>query len=210
MGEATNSSKNPSYADRDFRISKKNLYMVIARHMEEFPVERLDIGDFGRVGAVLVLPNDMIYAVDSSRNGVHGVARLLMAHQDTLKDCQVFVSRKPCSLCTKLLVQSKVKRVFYLPTKPEYDYLRHRKGKRAADFNNETSRVDELFKVSSIGQSVFVPRAEQDVIGVAESKKQTPEKAREAKKNDLMNKYWNENGLKSLKGNFHGLPSIKT
>ena len=48
--------------------------MVIAKHMEEFPVEREDIGEFKRVGAVLVLPNYIIYAVDSSRNGVHGVA----------------------------------------------------------------------------------------------------------------------------------------
>ena len=199
MAGATTSltpSKNPSYADHDFRVSKENLYMVIAKHMEEFPVERSDIGEYKRVGAVLVLPNDMIYAVDCSRNGVHGVARLLMAHQDNLKDCKIFVSRKPCSLCTKLLVQSKVKRVFYLPIEPEYDYLRHRKGKKAADFNDETSRVDELFKVSSIGQTVFVPRAGQDVTDVAESKRKTPEKARKAKQKDLMNKYWNDKWMK--------------
>ena len=199
MGEATKNStpsKNPSYADRDFRVSKENLYMVIAKHMEEFPVERLDIGEFKRVGAVLVLPNDMIYAVDSSRNGVHGVARLLMAHQDNLKDCKVFVSRKPCSLCTKLLVQSKVKRVFYLPIEPEYDHLRPEDDdENDDDFKDETSRVDELFKVSSIGQSVFVPRAEQDVTDAAESKRKTPEKARKAKRKDLMNKYWNDKWL---------------
>ena len=201
MEEAPTSStpsKKPSYADRDFRISKENLYMVIAKHMEEFPVEREDIGEFKRVGAVLVLPNDMIYAVDSSRNGVHGVARLLMAHQDTLKDCKVFVSRKPCSLCTKLLVQSKVKRVFYLPIEPEYDYLRHRK-ENAADFNHETSHVDELFKVSSIGQSVFVPRAGQEVTDVAESKEETPEKTRNAKQKDLMKKYWNDKWIKDVR-----------
>ena len=168
--------------------------MVIAKHMEEFPIERLDIGEYKRVGAVLVLPNDMIYAVDSSRNGVHGVARLLMAHQDNLKDCKVFVSRKPCSLCTKLLVQSKVKRVFYLPIEPEYDYLR-REGKNDDDFDDETSRVDELFKVSSIGQSVFVPRAEQGVTDAAESKTETPQKVRDAKQEDLMNKYWNAKWL---------------
>ena len=140
-------SQSISYADRDVRISKENLYMVLALHMEKFPVEReKEIGDYNKVGAVLVLPNDMIYAVDCSRNGVHGVARLLMAHQDILQDCKVFVSRKPCSLCTKLLVQSKVKRVFYLPIEPEYG--------RVKDFDTETSRVDDLFKVSSIGQSV--------------------------------------------------------
>ena len=178
-----------AYAERDSRISKENLHMVIAKHMEEFAVERLDIGEFERVGAVLVLPNDMIYAVDCSRNGVHGVARLLMAHQDTLKDCKVFVSRKPCSLCTKLLVQSKVKRVFYLPFEPEYDHLRHRDN---TDFDDEKSRVDELFKASSIGQSVFVPRADQDVIDVAESKRKTPKKAREATQKYLFNKYWKD------------------
>ena len=199
MEEATKNStpsKNPSYADRDLRISKENLYMVIAKHMEEFPVEREDIGEFKRVGAVLVLPNDMIYAVDSSRNGVHGVARLLMAHQDSLKDCKVFVSRKPCSLCTRLLVQSKVKRVFYLPIEPEYDYLRREDDENDDHFKDETSRVDELFKVSSIGQSVFVPRAEQNVTDAAESKTKTPKKDREAKQKYLMeNKFWNDEWL---------------
>ena len=60
--------------------------MVLAPHIEEFLVERVEIGNYYRVGAVLVLPNDMIYAVDCSRNGVHGVARLLMAHQDILQE----------------------------------------------------------------------------------------------------------------------------
>ena len=200
MEEATTSStpsKTPSYADRDDRVSKENLYMVIAKHMEEFPVERLDIGEYKRVGAVLVLPNDMIYAVDSSRNGVHGVARLLMAHQDSLKDCKVFVSRKPCALCTRLLVQSKVKRVFYLPIEPEYDYLRPKDDDENDDhFKDETLRVDELFKVSSIGQSVFVPRAGEGVTDAAESKTKTPKKDREAKQKYLMeNKFWNDEWL---------------
>lgn len=54
--------------------------MVLALHIEEFLVERVEIGNYYRVGAVLVLPNDMIYAVDCSRNGVHGVAGLLIWH----------------------------------------------------------------------------------------------------------------------------------
>lgn len=112
-----------SYADRDSRITKENLYMVLALWMERFPLgsdEANSDVSFKKVGAVLVLPDDMICAVDCSRNGVHGVARLLMAHPAVLQDCKVFVSRKPCSLCTKLLVQSKIKRVFYFPIEPEY------------------------------------------------------------------------------------------
>ena len=162
-GNSNTPDQSTSYADRDCRISKENLYMVLALHMQDFPGDS-GIGVYEKVGAVLVLPNDMPYAIDCSRNGVHGVARLLMAHPETAQECKVFVSRKPCSLCTKLLVQSKVKRVFYLPIEPEYW--------RVKDFDAETSRVDDLFKVSSTGQSVFVPRVGQEVTDTFKSKKE--------------------------------------
>ena len=173
-----------SYAARDCRISKENLYMVLALHMQEFPGDP-EIGDYKKVGAVLVLPNDMLYAVDCSRDGVHGVARLLITHPEIPQECKVFVSRKPCSFCTKLLVQSKVKRVFYLPIEPEYY-----KDASDEDFDDETSRVDELFKVSSIAQSVFVPRAGQEVIEAAENKHQTDRNRRTTEQDNLFNKYW--------------------
>lgn len=168
--------------------------MVLALHMQEFPGEPR-IGDYKKVGAVLVSPNEMLYAVDYSRDGVHGVARLLMAHPGTARDCKVFVSRKPCSFCTKLLVQSKVKRVFYLPIEPEYW--------RENDFVAETSRVDNLFKVSSIGQSVFVPRVGQEVTDTFKRKKETRKKKTDTKtlqteidkktkelQGKIMRKYW--------------------
>ena len=173
-----------SYAARDCRISKENLYMVLALHMQEFPGDP-EIGDYKKVGAVLVLPNDMLYAVDCSRDGVHGVARLLITHPEIPQECKVFVSRKPCSFCTKLLVQSKVKRVFYLPIEPEYY-----KDASDEDFDDETSRVDELFKVSSIAQSVFVPRAGQEVIEAAKRKHQTDRSRGTTEQDNLFNKYW--------------------
>ena len=102
MGGSTsnsnNSAQSTSCAYRDCRISEENLYMVLALHMQEFPGEP-EIDDYKKVGAVLVLPNDMLYAVDCSRNGVHGVARLLMTHPEIPQECKVFVSRKPCSFC---------------------------------------------------------------------------------------------------------------
>ena len=104
-GSASNSNNSAetaqstsSYADHDCRISKENLYMVLALHMQEFPCDPRT-GDYKKVGAVLVLPNDMLYAVDCSRNGVHGVARLLMTQPEIPQECKVFVSRKPCSFC---------------------------------------------------------------------------------------------------------------
>ena len=98
---------------------------------------------------------------------------------------QSFRVAKTVLLLLKLLVQSKVKRVFYLPIEPEYF-------KRAndEDFDVETSRVDELFKVSSIVKSVFVPRAGKDVIDVAERKHQTETSQRTTEQRNLLNKYW--------------------
>ena len=185
---ATKNSSTSSYAVQSSRLTKDNLYMVLALYMEKFPVERMRVHPcYRKVGAVLVLPNDMIYAVDCTREGVHGVARLLMAHSDILKDCSIFVSRKPCSRCTKLLVQTKVKRVFYLPIEPEY----------MTNVHFETSRVDNLFKVSAIAQTVFVPKAGQDVFSQAEEKQETPQDAREERKRELMNVYWNEKWMEN-------------
>ena len=158
--------------------------MVLALWMERFPVEPVEADHYRKVGAVLVLPSNTIYAVECTREGVHGVARLLMSHQDVLQDCKVFVSRKPCSFCTKLLVQSKVKRVFYLPIEPEYNDIK--------DKDDESSRVDNLFKVSEIGQTVFVPKAGLEVLNDANDKHRTPETVREEIKNRLMETYWRE------------------
>lgn len=196
--EASTSSQGtkPIYTDRESRISKENLFMVLALWMEQFPVR--DDGNqaadsYRKVGAVLVLPNDMLHAVDCSRHGVHGIARLLTKHYDVTKDCKIFVSRKPCSFCTKLLVQCNIKRVFYLPIEPEY--------KDVNEFKEETSRVDDLFKTSSIGQSVFVPTVGQDVLANAEKKHETPKETREDITGQLLKSYWNEEWIETAKDN---------
>lgn len=169
--------------------------MVLALWMEGFPLpndEEKEIHPYRKVGTVLVLPNDMLHAVDCSRNGVHGVARLLMKHYDVAKDCKVFVSRKPCSFCTKLLVQCKVKRVFYLPIEPEY--------KELEAFKDETSRVDILFQTNAISQSVFVPSVGNHVLQNAERRKGTPKEKRQEISEDLMKLYWgNEEWIQKAK-----------
>ena len=73
-----------------------------------------------------------------------------------------------------------------MPIEPEYG--------RVKDFDTETSRVDDLFKVSSIGQSVFVPRVEQEVRAASERKKSVSKTKTEAN--------WNGFPTKSLYGEF--------
>lgn len=181
-----------SYASRYSRLTKDNLYMIVALWMEDFPEDKPE-DSYRKVGAVLVLPNDKIYAVECSRNGVHAVGRLLMMHHNVLEDCKVFVSRKPCTFCTKLLVQSKVKRVFYLPLEPEYSPMKD------VDLTEETLRVDNLFKVSSISQSVFVPEVGEDVIKDVQHRHQTPERTRNEMAQKLKEMYWNDAWMREAK-----------
>ena len=139
------------------RISKDSLYMILALWMENFVDELPE--DHNRVGAVLVLPNEIVCAADCSRDGVHAVARLLMNHYDKARGSKMFMSRKPCPMCAKLLVQSKVKRVLFLPFEPEYY--------RLAEDPNKTQimkQVDNLFTASSIAQTKFVLKVEESVL----------------------------------------------
>ena len=188
-----------TYASRSHRISKEDLYILVALFMEDFPLETKQREEYRKVGAALVLPNDKIFAIDCTRNGVHGVARLLMEHQDVVKDCKIFVSRKPCSFCTKLLVQSKVKEIFYLPIEPEYHPDGQETEEKKKAFENEKLRVDELFRVSAISQKVFVPGA-----GLKEVKNKYDiplEKQQKSTKELLMKKYWKGEWLENVRDN---------
>ena len=187
-----------TYASRSHRISKEDLYILLALFMEDFPLETKQREEYRKVGAALVLPNDKIFAIDCTRNGVHGVARLLMEHQDVVKDCKIFVSRKPCSFCTKLLVQSKVKEIFYLPIEPEYHQDGQETEEKKKAFENEKLRVDELFRVSAISQKVFVPGA-----GLKEVKNKydIPLEKQQSTKELLMKNYWKREWLKNVRDN---------
>ena len=127
-----------------------------------------------KVGAVLVLPNDIIYAADCSRDDVHAVQRLLMKHYDKAEGSKMFMSRKPCPTCTKLLVQAKVQRVLFLPFEPEYY--------PSDDKDSKRQQVDNLFTASAIAQTKFVLEVEDSVLERA--LKETPE-ADENKVNEM-------------------------
>ena len=191
--------RQDDYAVRSHRLSKEDLYVLLALFMEDFPLEteegRQEEIKYRKVGAALVLPNDKIFAIDCTRNGVHGVARLLMEHRDVVKDCKIFVSRKPCSFCTKLLVQSKVKEIFYLPIEPEYHQDGRETKKKKKAFKDEKLRVDELFRVSAISQKVFVPGAGLKEVKNTQKYDIPLEKQQKSTKKLLMKNYWHREWL---------------
>ncbi|XP_028402084.1 cytidine and dCMP deaminase domain-containing protein 1-like [Dendronephthya gigantea] len=170
------------YEESYLRVSKNTLYMIIALWMEDFVEEAPE--QHRRVGAVLVLPNDVALAADCSRDEVHAAARLLIKHSGKTHGCKMFMSRKPCPFCAKLLVQSKVKRVFFLPTRePEYyrppedieadQSLDVTGAKSLEEYNDEKMKeVEIMFTASAIAQTKFVLRVEEPVGNLA--KKLTP------------------------------------
>ena len=201
----------PNYAARSHRISKEEVYALVTLFMECFPLETEegepdDQGEktekYRKVGAALVLTNDKIFAIDCSRDGVHAVARLVMEHQDVVKDCKIFVSRKPCSFCTRLLVQAEVKEIFYLPIEPEYhqDGLETDQEKKSV-FEKEKLWVDELFRVSAISQKVFVPGAGLKVVESTQNYEVPTEQQQATCRETLLTKYWNTDWLKNVKDN---------
>ena len=154
-GQSTGSQYVKSYS----RISKDTLYMILALWMERFVKKSPE--DHNQVGAV---PNDVVYAADCSRDRVHAVARLLINHHDKAEGSKVFMSRKPCPVCAKLLVQSKVKRVLFLPFEPEYYSLAEEVQENEDPNKTQMKQVDNLFTASSIAQTKFVLKVEKSVL----------------------------------------------
>ena len=148
QSEKMEGKKPKNYVKEYSRVSKDDLYMIVALLMEKY-VDAEAPENYHKVGAVLVSANDIIQAADCSRGGVHAVVRLLMKHHDKTEGCKMFISRKLCPMCTKLLVQSKVNRVFFLPFEPEYYPSDEKRDSMMAE-------VDNLFTASSIAVTRFV------------------------------------------------------
>ena len=155
------------------RVTKDDLFMIIALWMEDF-VEDAPASHY-KVGAVLVLPNDVIYAADCSRGGIHAVQRLLLKHHDKAKGCKMFMSRKPCPVCAKLLVQAKVERVLFLPFEPGYHRATQEKSKAEKTKRMTQNRqVDNMFTANAIAQTRFVLQVNKVLLETID-KEDTPE-----------------------------------
>ena len=92
-----------------------------------------------------------------------------------------------------------------MPIEPEYkrqtqdNESEDEVSKKFENETNETPCVDNLFKVSAIGQKVFVPKVEQEVLAHARKKTSTSSKMEETKEKRIkermkehMKTYWNE------------------
>lgn len=87
------------------------------------------------IGALIVLNNEIIAVGYNTREKDHSVlghAEINAIEQATrklkrwnLSDCELYVSLEPCSMCKEIIKQTRLKKVYYLLSKPdskkEYD-----------------------------------------------------------------------------------------
>ena len=150
---------------------------------EEKKPSKGSVSRLNKIGVVMVDSLENIVAVDCSRDDVHGVTNVLVDFSDLVANCVIYTSRKPCSLCTKLMVQAGISRVCYLPFEPENPD------------EHDLDKVEKLYRMSEIGQSIYVPNIQKTVLVESEVKRSpyAPHKiSHTSVLFTLLNRYWSE------------------
>ena len=149
-----------------------------------------------KAGAVFVGANDRIVAMDCSRNGVHAAARVLINFPDKVKGCNVYMSRKPCSFCVKLLVQAEVSRILFLPFQPELS-----PDPDCSDLDN-AKRTESLLKVFPVAMSIHKPQVNKGMQAMLASSVKRPDAKtfdHRPFKRHLLDTYWSEDWVEYLR-----------
>ena len=136
-----------------------------------------------KIGVVMVDSSGKIVTVECSRDYVHGVTSVLVDFCDRANNCVMYTSRKPCSFCTKLMIQAGVAKVCYLPFEPECS--------DPADLE----QAEKLFRMSQIGQSIYIPNIQKGILADSEVKRSpyTTNKFNHVSSTfNLLSRYWSE------------------
>ena len=118
-----------------------------------------------KAGAVFVDSSNRIVAMDCGRRwqdkqtglsmDQHAAARVVTKYPDKVKGCTVFMSRKPCFSCVKLLVQAGVLCIRFLPLQPEAPA-----DGSCSELENAV-RTENLVRVFPVGLSVHLPELDE-------------------------------------------------
>nr|XP_048685898.1 uncharacterized protein LOC125626659 isoform X4 [Caretta caretta] len=149
--------------ERGYKIAtrlgnKKDMCMFLALHMEKSPMCVNPSEKFNKTG-IVVCESDKIHkvvAMSCSRENLHAVQHVML-NVPCLSNCTVYLSRKPCSICTTFLIQGSVSSVYYWPMSPEI------KGEDSA-VQEDLKQVDQMFLRSNISSSVFLPITDSDTV----------------------------------------------
>ncbi len=61
-----------------------------------------------------------------------------------LSDCNLYVTLQPCSMCTAIIQQSRIKNVYYLTEKLDYKHEYSKTAFRKLDFRNQEETYQQL------------------------------------------------------------------
>ncbi|KAI8808319.1 hypothetical protein BJ742DRAFT_772312 [Cladochytrium replicatum] len=110
-------------------------------------------------GAILVSQQERIIALETTGES-HAIVRAIMRSPEDPKGCDIYVSRYPCSLCTKLMIQAGIRKCYYFPAKywEKHEISEALSSQEAKELQEKNSRsVQRLIMNNSTALSLFIP-----------------------------------------------------
>jgi deoxycytidylate deaminase len=130
------------------------MFMLLALWMEMYPRETVITSQAVRpTGCVIVDERDRIIALEHTGEA-HAIVRAVLNCNADLKGSDVFVSRLPCPLCTKVMVQAGIRKIYYFPAKEwEVDFNAAKPRDESVKMTRNPSLNDPM---AFVGVSQFV------------------------------------------------------
>ena len=98
-------------------IGPKDTFMLMALWMELYPGPKpITLKSVRPTGAVITDQLDRIIQLSSTGES-HAIVRAILKSPIDPQGCDVYVSRFPCSMCAKMMVQAGIRKIFYFPAK---------------------------------------------------------------------------------------------
>ena len=98
-------------------IGAKDTFMLMALWMELYPSPKpLTLKSVRPTGAVIIDQLDRVVQLSSTGES-HAIVRAILMSPIDPQGCDVYVSRFPCSMCVKMMVQAGIRKIFYFPAK---------------------------------------------------------------------------------------------
>jgi deoxycytidylate deaminase len=108
------------------RVRSRDMFMLMALWMELYPSNPTKTQTSVRpTGCVLVDQRDRILSLQHTGES-HSIVRAILSSPIDPQGCDIYVSRFPCSMCMKMMVQAGIRKVYYFPAKDwEVDWKAH-------------------------------------------------------------------------------------
>uniref|UniRef100_UPI00358EA92C cytidine and dCMP deaminase domain-containing protein 1 isoform X1 n=2 Tax=Myxine glutinosa TaxID=7769 RepID=UPI00358EA92C len=158
------------------RISHSTLHSILSLWMEKSPLARSPQCKNAEVsilpvGLVVVL-EDKLLGMFCSGYELHAGQAAIVSLGQRLKDSEVFISRRPCSQCSKLLLNAGVKRLVFWPGELEVSpsKVNWTKNKSKKQKQNKNEKQEQKTKTRTKNKSIEQAESEVEMNAYAVSR----------------------------------------